>query len=310
MTAQPDAFSLRRATAEDSRAAFDVQLFSLVDLTDRLHTRWDVEPEEQWRKLRFLYEFLAAHAAEWWMAEDQSSGEPIGYARSIERGGLLELSEFFVLPGHQSAGVGAALLARAFPEGRGEVRVIVATTDVRAQARYYRAGTTVLFPIVELRGEPRGSEPARGFEPARDLDAVRLAPDDAGRLAAVARIEAAVLEFDRGDELAWLAGRREGYLYRRSGADIGFGFVGLEGTGPIATLDPVDQPAILDHLCSRAAVLGREELSFEVPMVNGVAVRHLLDRGLRLDPFYTYLMSNRPFGRFDRYVGFSPPFVL
>ena len=32
--------------------------------------------------------------------------------------------------------------------------------------------------------------------------------------------------------------------------------------------------------------------------------------GLRFDPFYTFLMSSRPFGRFDRFIGFSPPFVL
>jgi hypothetical protein len=123
-------------------------------------------------------------------------------------------------------------------------------------------------------------------------------------------MEHQVLEFDRGDELDWLAGIREGYLYRRAGRPIGFAFVSPEGTGPIVALDTADQLAILAHVEGRAAELGIEELSFEVPMVNEVAVRHLLDRGLRFDPFYTFLMSSRPFGRFDRYIGFSPPFVL
>jgi hypothetical protein len=45
-------------------------------------------------------------------------------------------------------------------------------------------------------------------------------------------------------------------------------------------------------------------------MINEVAVRHLLARGFRMDQFLTLLMSNRPFGRFDRFIGFSPPFVL
>jgi hypothetical protein len=45
-------------------------------------------------------------------------------------------------------------------------------------------------------------------------------------------------------------------------------------------------------------------------MVNGEAIGHLLERGFRMDPFYTFLMSSRPFGQFDRYIGFSPPFVL
>jgi hypothetical protein len=29
-----------------------------------------------------------------------------------------------------------------------------------------------------------------------------------------------------------------------------------------------------------------------------------------MDPFYTFLMSSRSFGQFDRYIGFGPPFVL
>lgn len=47
-----------------------------------------------------------------------------------------------------------------------------------------------------------------------------------------------------------------------------------------------------------------------MPAPNVVAIRHLLGRGYRLDPFVTYLMANRPFGKFDRYLDFTPPFVL
>ncbi len=74
-------------------------------------------------RIQPLYALLAEIAAEWWVAEDDA-GRLIGYARSIERGagyGLFELSEFFVRPGHQSAGVGRALLERAFPLGQGHL---------------------------------------------------------------------------------------------------------------------------------------------------------------------------------------------
>ncbi len=296
-------FRLRPATPDDSRRAFDVFLPSVRDLAARLNTPWDVDPEGQWRRMRHLFDHLATHAAEWWIAEDPDSRKAIGYARSVERGGLFELTEFFVHPERQSAGVGAALLARAFPPGRGDVRVIIATTDVRAQARYYRCGTVARFPIVALGGTPR---PTDGRP---DLEVLRLTADDA-ELEEVRRIEAAVLEFDRGAELAALAEEREGYLYRRRGEPIGFAFAGRTGTGPIAALDPAEQPAILAHVEGRAASLGLEEISFEVPMVNGVAIGHLLDRGMRMDPFYTFLMSSRPFGQFDRYIGYAPPFVL
>jgi GNAT superfamily N-acetyltransferase len=296
-------FRIRRATADDSRRAFDVFLPSVQDLARRQNNPWDVEPEAQWARMQYLFDYLAEHAAEWWIAEEEGSGEAIGYARSVERGGLFELAEFFVHPGRQSAGVGAALLARAFPPGRGGVRVFIATTDVRAQARYYRAGTVARFPIVAMLGKPRAIDP----DPI--VEAVSVT-SDAPEIEDLRRIESAVLEFDRGDELRWLAAQREAYLYRRGGEPIGFAFVGRTGSGPIATLEARDQPAILAHVEARAAALELEELSFELPMVNAEAIRHLLDRGFRMDPFYTFLMSSRPFGRFDCYIGFSPPFVL
>ncbi|MBA2266341.1 MAG: GNAT family N-acetyltransferase, partial [Chloroflexi bacterium] len=150
-----DAFRIRRGTGADSPRAFDVFLASALDLMVRQGIAWDPDPKALQARLGPLFEHLASHAAEWWVAEDRGTDEVIGYARSVERGGLLELSEFFVHPDRQSAGVGAALLARVFPEGRGEVRAIIATTDVRAQARYYRAGTVARFPIASLEGTPQ-----------------------------------------------------------------------------------------------------------------------------------------------------------
>lgn len=299
----PTSFRLRRATAADSRAAFDVFLPSLRDLSDRLNSPWEVEPEAHWQRMQYLFDHLAEQAVEWWVAEDAATGDVIGYARSIERGGLFELSDFFVHPRHQAAGVGAALLERAFPADRGAVRTIIATPDVRAQSRYYRAGTVARFPIVALGGVPRAVPlPA-------NVEATRLRPG-AAEVDEVRTIERAILEYDRGGEVDWLADRREGYLYRRDGRVIGFAFVGEEGAGPIAALDPADQRSILLHVEDRAASLGLEETTFETPMVNGEAINHLLERGFRMDPFYTFLMSSRPFGQFDRYIGFSPPFFL
>jgi GNAT superfamily N-acetyltransferase len=299
-----ETFRLRRGTPEDTRRAFDVFLPAVMDLTARLGTPWTPDPETLRSELSPMMEHLADHAAEWWVAEDRESGEMIGYARSVERGGLFELSEFFVHPDRQSAGVGGALLTRAFPDGRGDVRAIIATTDVRAQARYYRAGTTVRFPIVALAGPPG----ARG--PAPENPAIEVVRLDHSAIPELIEIESAVLEFHRGDEFAWLLEQREGYLYRRAGDSIGFAFVSAGGSGPMAALEAEDQVAILDHLEGRALALGMKELSLEVPMVNEVAMNHLLGRGFRMDPFLTLFMSSRPFGRFDRFIGFAPPFVL
>jgi hypothetical protein len=111
-------------------------------------------------------------------------------------------------------------------------------------------------------------------------------------------------------EAMLLLEQREAYRYLRGGAVAGFAFVGAGGTGPIAALDPADMPHILRHVETRAAALGVARLELEVPSPNAEAIRHLLGRGFRIDPWINYLMSNVPFGQFDRFIGFSPPLFL
>jgi GNAT superfamily N-acetyltransferase len=301
----PSSFGVRPATPDDKRASFDVFIPAVRELSARLGAPWDPDVEQVWNAQTAFLDFLAQQAAEWWVAEDGESGKVVGYARSLERGGLFELSEFFVLPDNQSAGIGRALLDKAFPAGRGEVRAIIATTDVRAQARYYQAGTVARFPIAGLTGKPGAAAGAplnNGLEPAR------ASADDIGALSA---LERSVLEFDRGEEFGWLLDNREGYLYRQGGEVVGSAFLGPRGAiGPVAATQPDHLPSILDHVERRAAELEIEEVALEVPMVNEVAMRHLLGRQFKMDTFLTFLNSNRPFGQFDRFMGFSPPFVL
>jgi GNAT superfamily N-acetyltransferase len=294
---------IRRATPDDARACQQLLWESATDLGTRHGTPLSGTADEWWASSEPLHRFLAEHAAEWWVADDPDGDGLIGYARSIQRGGLFELTEFFVKPGQQSRGVGRALLERGFPAGRGEVRSIIATTDVRAQARYYAAGTVARFPIFTLAREPMSAEPA-GLEPIR-------IGDDPALVSTVTDIERAVLGHPRGDaEVRWLLGLREGYVYRRGGSAIGFAFVGKKGSGPVAALDPADQADILLHVEGRAKALGVEKLELEVPSVNEVAVRHLLGRGFQIDPWVNLLMSDRPFGQFDRFIGYGPPIFL
>jgi GNAT superfamily N-acetyltransferase len=260
--------------------------------------------DDWWAASEPIYRFLATNNAEWWIAVDPETNVMLGYARSIERGGLFELTEFFVRPGEQSRGLGRTLLDRAFPLGRGEIRVIVATGDPRALARYYASDTVAQFPIFTLAATPEGVE----FDSR--LSAVALTPGSSGVAAAV-DIERAVLEYDRGaDEFEWLLEHREGHLYHRDGRPVGLAFVGKHGAGPVAAVDPTDLPDILLHVENRARAVGLERLELEVPSLNATAVRHLLGRGFRMDPFGTNLMASRPFGQFDRFIGFSPPLFL
>lgn len=294
---------LRRGRPEDTEACFQLSMSAVMDLTRRQGTPWEPNLDELWPRMEPLYRRLEDHAAEWWIATNGDGGPPIGYARSVERGGLFELSEFFVSTDSQSAGVGTKLLERAFPVGRGDVRAIIATTDVRALSRYLRADTVARFPIISLEGPPAAADMPPDVEPIRA---------GAAEIETILEIERAALEFDRGaDEVAWLLEQREGYVYRRGGSPIGFGFVGaMGGSGPVGAVEPEDQVPILLHLEARASALGRDKLGFEVPGPNAVALRHLLGRRFQIDPFLTLLLANREFGRFDRFIGFAPPFVL
>ncbi len=293
---------LRRGTPDDSRAAFELGIAAVRDLMNRQNHPLTLDTDAFWLVLQPYLSHLAAHAAEWWIAEDPSDGTMLGHARSVERQGLFELSELFVRPGAQSAGVGKRLIERAFPVGRGEVRLIIATNDVRALARYYAADTVARFGMASLAAAPK---PVSGD--VGELEVVRAMPDDTST---VAELEATVVGFARHNDYPWLFEQREAYLYRRHGRAVGFSFFSEAGVGPIAALEPADQRSILLHLEGRAHDCGLEEVNFQVPTINAVAMRYLLDRGFRIDAPLNVFMSNRSFGRFDRFIAFAPSIVL
>jgi predicted acetyltransferase len=213
---------------------------------------------------------------------------------------LIELSEFFILPGQQSAGLGRELIERAFPQGRGRIRLILATLDERALARYYRADTVARFPLAMMSGVPRATQ-------ATELEASLATLHDLEELDA---IERAVVGHSRAHEYPWLLQEREAFLYRRHGKAVGFGFLGNVGQGPVAALEPELQHAILLHLEGRAYERGLKEISFVVPTINEVAVWHLLGRGFRIEPPLNLFMSNEPFGDFERFISYGPPVIL
>jgi GNAT superfamily N-acetyltransferase len=298
------AFNLRRAVPQDSRRCFDAMWAATLDLAARKGEEFPWSADDVWPALEGLYAHLAAQHAEWWLAEDAATGQVIGSARSIERGGLFQLTELHVRPGEQSKGVGRALIERAFPVGRGDLRLILATNDVRALARYYAANVVAQVPLYFLVGEPAAADTPGPLTPV---------PLDPGRrsVESILAIDRAGIGLDRSIEAAWLLTNREGYLYRDAdGASVGYGFVGPGGIGPIAATEPAYLPEMLLHVEDRAHTMGTSPVEFTVPGPNGSAMCHLLRRGFQLSPLMGYVMANQPFGRFDRYLHFDPPFVL
>jgi ribosomal protein S18 acetylase RimI-like enzyme len=297
--------SFRPARPADSQAVFDVFLEAVVDLGNRLGVQVISGGNDPatlpnlWNERRPLFEHLAATAAHAWVAE--RDGALLGYGRSTLRDGVLELTELFVRPGAQSAGVGRGLLARAFPKGSERRRVIVATPDVRAVASYLRAGVYARFPSYYF------GRKARAVEVPTDLACEPLAPGKES-LERLARVDVEVLGFRRDRDHAWLLGQRQGWLYHLRGGDVGYGYTGKR-CGPFAVTDPGVLPGVLAH-AERAAASRGDDIGLEVPLVNQAAVDYLLGEQFRIESFANYVMSDAPFGHFDRYLLTSPSFFL
>jgi GNAT superfamily N-acetyltransferase len=301
----PPSVIFRPGAVDDSYTVFELFEQTLADLSRRLGstrpTSWQ-DPAalaRMWKERRPLYEHLARTAEQFWVAE--RDGQVIGFARSILRGGLRELTEIFVQPGQQSAGVGRELLARAFPVAGAARRLIIATSDLRAQALYLKAGVYPRFPIYYFWRHPEAVSVATdlNFEP------MAASPESLERLAS---LDQALLEHRRDVDHAWLLAERQGYLYYRESRPVGYGYLGIRN-GPFALLDPADFPAVLAHAESQA-ILTDGEFGLEVPVVNRTAVDYLLARGCRLDGFMSIAMSDASFGQFENYIVTSPPFFL
>jgi GNAT superfamily N-acetyltransferase len=277
----------RPGTASDTRACFEIFETAVDDLGRRTGGNANATSgdPEAFEIRRPLFDHLAATGDLWWVAEDESTGRAVGYARSIVRDGVRELTEFFVLPDAQSSGIGRGLLERAFPAGGARHRAIVATIDTRAIARYLRTGLDARLPMIGWEGTPH-DDPLNST-----LSRERIDPD-APPLDDLAAIDRAVLGFVR-------EGRAVGYGYHPSRAGWG---------GPYAALSPADMPVLLADGEAAAARAGHPFVTFDTPMSGRAAIDHLLSRGFRVDPFVMLFFTDGPIDGLDRYVLTSPPF--
>ena len=297
----------RPGTAADSQACFGVMEASIDDFGRRTGTipNDTFGDPAAWDTRRPLFEHLAATGESWWIAEDEATSQPVGYARTILRDGVRELTEFFVHPTAQAGGIGRELLDRTFPSEGARHRSIIATTDNRALARYLRAGLIPRLAMAGLQAAPRA------VSVATDLTREPIDPASSP-LADLATIDRALLDLRRDEDHRWLAGQRPGWLYRRDGVPVAYAYHPSAPSwgGPIAALDATDLPVLLADAESAAAAAGHDLVTFDLPLVARTAVDHLLSRGFRVDPFLMLFFSDGPVDGMDRYVVTSPPFFL
>jgi ribosomal protein S18 acetylase RimI-like enzyme len=299
---------VRPARDADMRAAFAVFRRSIMAYVQRLGIVESAAVNEvmldvAWTVRGPWIEHLWRTATENWIAED-ADRQVVGWAMSIERGGLLELTHFFVDPDTQARGLGRALLEKAFPVDRGEHRSIVATHDPPALSLYLRSGVRFVTTVADFEATPRPVE----FE--SDLRFERLEPSDEA-IELVAGVEAKVLGHRREIDTRFLLEQRPAWAAWRNGTAAGFAF-GARGelTGPIGALEPADIPALLAHVESEAAAAGAPNIYFSTPLANDHAVRYLLARGFRLDPFLVAVLADDLSMRLDRWIHTGLSYIL
>src|SRR5262245_32846246 len=232
----------RAGRIEDSHSVFQVFVKAIMDYSTRMGVMAitggnDPEVlESLWKRRRSMFEFLAKTASQFWVAE--RDGEIIAYARSIEHEGLQELTEFFVSPDQQSAGVGGELLSRAFPKTDAGYRTIIATLDERALYRYLKSGVYGRFPLKYF------SRKAEKVEVETDLEIEPMQLDV--HMDAINHIDRKIIEHAREMTHRWIRNTRNGFVYKRNKEIVGYGYVG-SSSGPFAVLDDNDFPAVLAH---------------------------------------------------------------
>jgi GNAT superfamily N-acetyltransferase len=297
----------RPGSVEDGPAVYDVFVQTTIDLEQRMglpdaDINW-LDPAfvaRYWQRRQSLFEHLARTSDQFWVAE--VDGHLVGFARSSVRDGVRELLEFFVRPGFQGQGIGGELLRRAFPAGGVRRRAIIATREMRALARYMKAGVYPRFANYYTFRKPESVEMSTDLEFAP-------AADTPETLAVLRAVDQAILGFTRDVDHQFLLQDRQAILFQRDGQVAGYGYFG-KGTGPIALLDAADFPAVLAWAESEAAARGDDEFGMQLPLVNRHAVDYLLGRGFQLEDFTVFFMSDEPFGRFENYVFTSPPFFM
>ena len=299
----------RRGTADDLVAAHTLFLDTISDLVWRMGIQdgdrvpSPEERSEDFRRWQPILHYLTATADQYWIAE--RSGELMGFARSILRDGVRELTEFFVSPNAQSDGIGRELLSRAMPPGAKRT-YIMASLDLRAQALYHKLGVyqvcavyTFYQKLAQLAPPPVAS--------TSDITFVPITPE---ALPVLAKLDQVAHGHRRDEDHLWLMGHRSGFLLMHHQRAVGYGYVGDPYSGPFVLLEASDIPIALAHAESIAFARGFDSFGLDVPMLNRTAIEYLLARGYHMSAFFCFYMCNEQPLHVDKTIITGPMIMI
>lgn len=276
---------IRPAQEADLPACGRIFAASVADLDRRYRPGQDDHLPVDLEGRRWLYRHLLRSGA-LFVADDP---HPVGFAAAIVRDGVWFLSQLWVLPERQGAGVGAALFDEALAWGRGSNAFsVVASPHPAAQTLYLRASMLPLWFVLDMAVPDVAVEDApNDLVPVEDSDEPWI--DELDR-----EVRGAA----RPEDHAVFREKATGLVLRRAGEPRGYVYVWPAGkVGPVAARSATDLPALL-----RAGLrLGGGVRAVSVPSSNWAALRELVVLGARPTGSNAFLAS-RPMGDATRYV--------
>lgn len=292
MTSSPGDLTIRVATPDDLPRLWEIRAAS--DAPDPL----DPPPPGH---IPPVLEHLLRHGT---LLVAERDGRTLGFAGRMGDDEVTFLTDLFVEPGLQSAGVGQALLRAIFSETP-PARCTLASTDPRAIALYARAGLAPRWPNLNLVAEGTvrdlPSLPRVTLDPCAASDPQLLAEDRvlSGRF--------------RPDDFAFFVAEQQGACFwvRVDGERAGYAVVRRDAaSGPRAdtlTIGPVGCRSAVDaRVATLAAVRWAREraprLEISAPGPHP-ALPELLEAGFRIDYIETFCATSPRLSHPDRYVG-------
>jgi ribosomal protein S18 acetylase RimI-like enzyme len=244
-----------------------------------------------------------------WVAEDD--GQMVGFAFSWVCDGLWFLAQLFVAPGQQGSGLGNELLRRTLrqAETRGTAnRALITFAFNRvSQGLYIRHG---LFPRHPLYFISASREAVRGRSGGAQFRCEPL-ERSAGCLRALKQIDGQVLGASREKHHGFLMdeeGTRGIALYDGDQC-VGYAYISSSGhIGPLAVAHTEAMGSAFRTALNMAADGGAPSVSAFVPGTSEAALALAMQHGMRIT-FPMMLMSDRPFGDWQRYLPRNPGFM-
>jgi GNAT superfamily N-acetyltransferase len=299
----------RPGTFDDLLAAHTLFIDTIWDLSWRMgiqdgeRSPSEAERAADLQRWQPILTYLTETADQYWVAE--RDGQLVGYARSILRDGVRELTEFFVSPQAQSDGIGRELLARAMPPGARRT-YIMASLDLRAQALYHKLGVYQACAVYTFSQELKYLTPPSQTPPS-DLT---IDPIIQAHIPLLAKLDQAIHGHRRDIDHEWLMGHRSGFILFREQRAVGYGYVGDPYSGPFVMLDASDYPVALAHAERIAFAQRLPCVSFDLPMLNRTALEYLLARGYQMSPFFCFYMCTAQPIHVDKTIITAPMIMI